>query len=344
MTVNINIHQGTFILCNTWYTILRSLHNAFLLTLKNQSQMESGCGWNVVLCEILQAAAFCRSDDDEDDAAAAAAATTPAQPFGHCFSGVSSKLAEVLRLDTIRRSNTRSSDDIARVRTWYYYTVDAMLMYYYDWQTRDVDVSLHFCEHFALARTTYDIIILWFTNSTYTVIIRKWEENNGQLNMTTTTTTTTTTKITSITSTRSAYCGGTAKRAFNKRQRRRLTTTHALLTARELLRPSYIWTLVARAETFQPASSSPSLPASRRSRVRASVSVHYALVRTHTRAHASHFTIRSVFAEGARELTAFPGVSIVTVWGLMMRVPPCTSIVRGYITLLLYCYYHTLLL
>lgn len=37
-----------------------------------------------------------------------------------------------------------------RVRTWYYYAVDAVLMYYYDWQTGDVDVSLQFCEHFAL--------------------------------------------------------------------------------------------------------------------------------------------------------------------------------------------------
>jgi len=86
----------------------------FLLTLKNQSQMESGCGWNVVLCEPLQAAAFCRKVDDEDDAAAAAAATTLAQPFGHCFSGSSSRLADVLRLDTMRRSNTRSVDDIVR--------------------------------------------------------------------------------------------------------------------------------------------------------------------------------------------------------------------------------------
>lgn len=160
-----------------------------------------------------------------------------------------------------------------------------------------------------------------------------------------------TTAITSSASTRSAYCDGTAKRAFNKRQRRCLTTTHALLTARELLRRSYVWTLVARAETFQPASYSPSRPAGRRSRVRASVSVHYTRSHVHTRAgaralaHASHFTIRSVvFAEGARELMAFPGVSIVTVWGLMMRVPPCTSIARGYITLLLYRYYHTLLL
>jgi len=90
-----------------------------LLTLKNQSHMESGCGWNVVLCELLQAAAFCRSVDDEDDAAAAAAATTLAQPFGHCFSGSSSRLADVLRLDTIRRSKTRSVDDIACVRAWY---------------------------------------------------------------------------------------------------------------------------------------------------------------------------------------------------------------------------------
>lgn len=130
ITVHINtINELLFCVPITWYAIL-SLHNSFSLTLKNQSQMESGCGWNVVLCEILQAAAFCRSDDDEDDAAAAAAATTPAQPFGHCFSGVSSKLAEVLRLDTIRRSNTRSSDDIARLRTWYNYTVDAVLMYY----------------------------------------------------------------------------------------------------------------------------------------------------------------------------------------------------------------------
>jgi len=78
--------------------------------------MESGCGWNVVLCEVLQAAAFCRNVDDEDDAAAAAAATTLAQPLGHCFSGSSSRLADVLRLDTIRRSNTRSVDDIACVR------------------------------------------------------------------------------------------------------------------------------------------------------------------------------------------------------------------------------------
>lgn len=47
----------------------------------------------------------------DDDDAAVAAATTPAQPLGHCFSGVSSKFADVLRLDTIRRSNTRSDDD-----------------------------------------------------------------------------------------------------------------------------------------------------------------------------------------------------------------------------------------
>jgi len=101
--------------CKYWKSIkYKSCVN--LLTLKNQSQMESGCGWNVVLCEILQAAAFCRKVDDEDDAAAAAAATTLAQPFGHCFSGSSSRLADVLRLDTIRRSNTRSVDDIACVR------------------------------------------------------------------------------------------------------------------------------------------------------------------------------------------------------------------------------------
>jgi len=89
--------------------------------------MESGCGWNVFLCELLQAAAFCRNVDDEDDAAAAAAATTLAQPFGHCFSGSSSRLADVLRLDTIRRSNTRSVVDIAYVRyILEYFIVHAM--------------------------------------------------------------------------------------------------------------------------------------------------------------------------------------------------------------------------
>jgi len=70
------------------------------LTLKNQSQFASGCGWNVVLCKFLTEV---RGRDD-------ATATMPAQPFGHCFIRISSKLADVLRLDTVRRSNTRSDD------------------------------------------------------------------------------------------------------------------------------------------------------------------------------------------------------------------------------------------
>lgn len=86
----------------------------FPLTLKNQSQLASGCGWNVVLCWFL-AAIFVRVEAAAA-AAADAAATTPAHPFcvfwafWHCFSGTSSKLADVLRLDTVRRSKTRSDD------------------------------------------------------------------------------------------------------------------------------------------------------------------------------------------------------------------------------------------
>lgn len=129
------------------------------LTLKNQSQLESGCGWNGVLCcSRFLAAVFGR-----DDVAAEAAAMTPAHPFGHCFSGSSSRLADVLRLDTIRRSNTRSDDMRLRyIRVLYIY-----IYALFECIRHDVVVSLHFrCDYHnniiycRVRDSVYDIMII----------------------------------------------------------------------------------------------------------------------------------------------------------------------------------------
>ncbi|CAH1724370.1 unnamed protein product [Aphis gossypii] len=182
-------------------------------------------------------------------------------------------------------------------------------------------------------------------------MVRKREENNGQLN-----TTTTATKITSSTSTRGLRIVVVPRRGPSISDSGGVSDddTCAADGTRTVATVPYLNTCGARGNFSTSSVVLPVPPGhSRRRRARERERIHFAPItrvhthtHTHTRARRTRIAFHDTVCEGARELMAFPGVSIVTVWGLMMRVPPCTSNSSAdtsrYYYYQVYRYYHIL--